>query len=101
MSDLWRAARDTPADVTRSVTCAANLVNRPTCSLANELSMRPRQAYCHRGLGTLYCQTGQVEQACAALSTAIEIYRDMEMTFGLPETEATLEAMEAAIPGAP
>jgi tetratricopeptide (TPR) repeat protein len=29
--------------------------------LAEELGMRPLQAYCHRGLGTLYCQTGQSE----------------------------------------
>jgi class 3 adenylate cyclase/tetratricopeptide (TPR) repeat protein len=63
-------------------------------SLANELGMRPLQAHCHRGLGTLYCQTGQVEQARAALSTAIDMYRDMEMTFWLPETEAALAEVE-------
>jgi tetratricopeptide (TPR) repeat protein len=59
-------------------------------SLADELGMRPLQAHCHRGLGTLYSQTGQVEQARTELSTAIEMYRDMEMTFWLPETEAAL-----------
>jgi len=63
-------------------------------TLANELGMRPLQAHCHRGLGTLYSQTGQVEQARAELSTAIEMYRDMEMTFWLPETEAALVAVE-------
>ena len=62
--------------------------------LANELGMRPLQAHCHRGLGTLYSQTGQSEQAHAELTTAIEMYRDMEMTFWLPETEATLVAVE-------
>ena len=30
--------------------------------------MRPLQAHCHHGLGTLYAQTGQQEQACTALS---------------------------------
>jgi tetratricopeptide (TPR) repeat protein len=63
-------------------------------ALAEELGMRPLQAHCHRGLGTLYSQMGQIEQAHAALSTAIEMYRDMEMTFWLPETEAALAEVE-------
>jgi tetratricopeptide (TPR) repeat protein len=63
-------------------------------ALANELGMRPFQAHCHRGLGILYSQTGQAEQARAELSTAIGMYRDMEMTFWLPETEAALAAVE-------
>jgi tetratricopeptide (TPR) repeat protein len=58
--------------------------------LANELGMRPLQAHCHLGLGRLYGQTGRREQAHAALATAIALYRDMEMTFWLPETEAAL-----------
>ena len=37
--------------------------------------MRPLQAHCHRGLGTLYAMTGQREQARTALSTAIAMYR--------------------------
>jgi hypothetical protein len=52
--------------------------------------MRPLQAHCHRGLGMLYAATGQREQARAELSTAIEMYRSMEMTFWLPQTEAVL-----------
>jgi class 3 adenylate cyclase/tetratricopeptide (TPR) repeat protein len=64
-------------------------------ALATELGMRPLQAHCHRGLGTLYSQTGQSEQACAELSTAIEMYRDMEMTFWLPETEAKLHQLKS------
>jgi tetratricopeptide (TPR) repeat protein len=63
-------------------------------ALANELGMRPLQAHCHRGLGTLYSQTGQSEPARAELSTAIEMYRDMDMTFWLPETEAVLAEVE-------
>jgi hypothetical protein len=43
----------------------------------------------------LYAATGQREQARAALSTAIEMYRDMAMTFWLPETEATLAQVDA------
>jgi tetratricopeptide (TPR) repeat protein len=59
-------------------------------ALAEELGMRPLQAHCHRGLGTLYVVTGQQEQARAELATAIEMYQAMKMTFWLPETEAAL-----------
>ncbi len=57
--------------------------------------MRPLEAHCHRGLGTLYSQTGQSEQARVELSTAIKMYREMEMTFWLPETEAALAEVES------
>jgi hypothetical protein len=56
--------------------------------------MRPLQAHCHRGLGTLYAAMGQREQACTELSTAIELYQAMEMTFWLPETEAAVAQVE-------
>jgi hypothetical protein len=56
--------------------------------------MHPLQAHCHRGLGTLYATIGQREEARAALSTAIDMYRAMEMTFWLPETEAALAQVE-------
>jgi DNA-binding winged helix-turn-helix (wHTH) protein/tetratricopeptide (TPR) repeat protein len=60
-------------------------------ALANELGMRPLMAHCHLGLGTLYAKIGWPEQARSALSTAIELYRTMEMTFWLPQAEAALE----------
>ena len=56
--------------------------------------MRPLQAHCHLGLGTLYAKTGQPEQARAELSTAIALYRAMEMTFWLPQAEAALAQVE-------
>ena len=59
-------------------------------ALAEELGMRPLQAHCHHGLGTLYRQTGRAALARAALSTAIEMYRAMDMTFWLPIAEAAL-----------
>ena len=67
---------------------------RQALALAEELGMRPLQAHCHRGLGTLYTKVGQREQARAALSTAIELYQSMEMTFWLPQTEAALAQVE-------
>jgi tetratricopeptide (TPR) repeat protein len=68
---------------------------RQALALSEELGMRPLQAYCHRGLGTLYAEIGRRELAHAELSTAIELYRAMDMTFWLPETEAAL----AQVPG--
>jgi hypothetical protein len=47
-------------------------------------------AHCHLGLSTLYVQTGQREQARAALAAAIALYRTMEMTLWLPQAEAAL-----------
>jgi tetratricopeptide (TPR) repeat protein len=58
--------------------------------LAEELGMRPLQAHCHRGLGTLYRQTGRGAQARAALAIAINLYRAMDMTLWLPQAEAAL-----------
>jgi tetratricopeptide (TPR) repeat protein len=63
---------------------------RQALALAEELGMRPLQAHCHHGLGRLYGQTGRCAQARAALATAIDLYRDMEMTFWLPQAEAAL-----------
>jgi tetratricopeptide (TPR) repeat protein len=59
-------------------------------ALAEELGLRPLQAHCHLGLGTLYAKTGQQEQAHAELSAAIDLYRAMDMTFWLPQAEASL-----------
>ena len=69
----------------------AEVYYRQALALADALGMRPLQAHCHRGLGALYSQTGQAEQAHDALSTAIEMYRDMEMTFWLPQAETMLQ----------
>jgi tetratricopeptide (TPR) repeat protein len=59
-------------------------------ALAEALGMRPLVAHCHRGLGTLDRKLGRTEQARAALSTAVALYRAMEMTFWLPQAEAAL-----------
>jgi len=63
-------------------------------ALANELGMRPLQAHCHRGLGTLYAKASQAEQARDELLTAIEMYQSMDMMFWLPQTEAALAQVE-------
>ena len=63
---------------------------RQALALAEELGMRPLQAHCHHGLGTLYSQTGRAALARVALSTAIEMYRAMDMPFWLPQAESAL-----------
>jgi tetratricopeptide (TPR) repeat protein len=63
---------------------------RHALALAGELGMRPLQAHCHHSLGTLYNQTGRAALARGALSTAIAMYRAMDMTFWLPQAEAAL-----------
>jgi hypothetical protein len=60
--------------------------------------MRPLQAHCHRGLGTLYLKLGRGEQARTHLSTATALYRAMEMTFWLPQVETALAQMGGAGP---
>jgi tetratricopeptide (TPR) repeat protein len=62
--------------------------------LADTLGMRPLQAHCYLGRGTLYSKLGCAEQARMALSTAIDLYRAMDMTFWLPQAEAALARVE-------
>jgi class 3 adenylate cyclase/tetratricopeptide (TPR) repeat protein len=63
---------------------------RQALALAEELCMRPLQAHCHLGLGTLYAKIDQREPARTELSAAIDLYRAMDMTFWLPQAEAAL-----------
>ena len=67
---------------------------RRALTLAEELGMRPLQAHCHLGLGTLYAKAGQPEQARTVLSIAVALYRTMDMAFWLPRAEAALAQVE-------
>ena len=73
---------------------AAEAYYREALTLAGRLHMRPLQAHCHLGLGRLYAKIGQREQAQAELSTAIDLYRAMEMTSWLSQAEAALVQVE-------
>jgi transcriptional regulator with AAA-type ATPase domain/tetratricopeptide (TPR) repeat protein len=72
----------------------AEVYYQQALALADACGMRPLQAHCLRGLGTLYARIGQQEQARTALATAIELYRAMGMTFWLPQAEASLVQVE-------
>jgi hypothetical protein len=90
---LWRlgevAAHRDPPEVE-----LAEAQYRQALALAEELGMRPLQAHCHRGLGTLSVKLGRWEDARAELAAAIELYRAMDMTFWLPQAEAALAQVE-------
>jgi tetratricopeptide (TPR) repeat protein len=79
------AAHRTPPDVGQ-----AEAHYQQALAPAEELGMRPLVAHCHLGLGLLYHQTGRDEQARTALTTAITLYRAMDMAFWLPQAEAAL-----------
>jgi tetratricopeptide (TPR) repeat protein len=83
------AAHRAPPDVDQ-----AAAYYRQALVLAEALGMRPLQAHCHHGLGTLYATAGQREQARTALTTAIKLYRTMNMTFWLLQAEAALAQVE-------
>ncbi len=52
--------------------------------------MRPLVAHCRKGLGTLYGRAGQEERGRSELTAAMDMYRDMEMTFWLEKAEEAL-----------
>jgi tetratricopeptide (TPR) repeat protein len=83
------AARPDPPEVE-----PAEAYYRQALTLAEELGMRPLQAHCHFGLGSLYAKTSRWDAARGALSAAIALYRTMEMTFWLPQAQATVAEVE-------
>jgi tetratricopeptide (TPR) repeat protein len=66
---------------------------RQALALAEALGMRPLLAHCHRGLGALYAQMQQRAQAHTELSTAMTLYRALDMPVWLHQTEAVLVRM--------
>jgi tetratricopeptide (TPR) repeat protein len=69
---------------------AAEAFYRQAIALAEELRMAPLLAHSLLGLGMLYARNGRPQQAHANLSTAVDLFRAMEMGQWLPEAEAAL-----------
>jgi tetratricopeptide (TPR) repeat protein len=90
---LWLLGESTARQASPEVGPAAGHY-RQALALAEELGMRPLQAHCYRGLGTLYAQMGQRELARTALSAALALYCAMDMTFWLPQTKEALAQVE-------
>jgi hypothetical protein len=57
-------------------------------ALAGELGMRPLVARCHLGLGRLCRRTGKRQAAQEHLTTAVQMYREMDMRFWLEQARA-------------
>jgi tetratricopeptide (TPR) repeat protein len=57
-------------------------------ALAAELGMRPEVAHCHLGLGTLARREGKSRLTAEHLTTAMAMYREMEMRLWLGQAEA-------------
>jgi hypothetical protein len=64
---------------------------REALALADELGMRPLVAHCHLGLDKLYAHTDKREQAREHLTTAMTMYREMDMRFWLEQAEAEMK----------
>ncbi len=57
-------------------------------AIAHELEMRPLEGRCHLALSALHHQLGRGVPARAALATATDLFRAMEMKFWLERAEA-------------
>ena len=88
-------ARRNPLDVDR-----IELYYRQALEQANELKMRPLIAHCHLSLGELCAQIDRSDKAQEELSTAIDLYRFMEMRAGLREAEIALAKIAGTVPSA-
>jgi tetratricopeptide (TPR) repeat protein len=71
---------------------------RQGLALAEALGMRPLQAHCHHGLGTLYAKAAMRERARGELATAIDLYRAVDMLFWLPQAEAAMALLYTPSP---
>jgi hypothetical protein len=69
--------------------------------LASELGMRPLVAHCRFSVGKLLARAGDW-RAIEHLTTAMNLFREMDMGFWLEKTEAEMQALEVAMatPGA-
>jgi tetratricopeptide (TPR) repeat protein len=63
---------------------------REALALAEPRGMRPLIAHCHLGLGRLCQRTSKQQEAQEHLTTAMTMYREMDMRFWLEQAEAEL-----------
>jgi class 3 adenylate cyclase/tetratricopeptide (TPR) repeat protein len=70
---------------------SAEAFYRQAIALTEELHMTPLLAHGLLGLGMLYTRSGRPLQARTDLSTAVDLYRAMQMRRWLPQAEAALE----------
>jgi class 3 adenylate cyclase/tetratricopeptide (TPR) repeat protein len=66
---------------------------RQALALAEPRGMRPLVAHCHLGLGKLSRRTGKLQEAQEQLTTALTMYREMDMRFWLEQVEAEMRTL--------
>jgi DNA-binding NtrC family response regulator/tetratricopeptide (TPR) repeat protein len=71
----------------------AETAYREALALAEPRGMRPVVAHCHLGLGKLCRRSSQLERAHEHLTTAVTMYREMDMRSYLEQAEAELKAL--------
>jgi DNA-binding SARP family transcriptional activator/tetratricopeptide (TPR) repeat protein len=64
---------------------------RKSLGLAEPRGMRPLVAHCHLGLGRLGVRAGKQQEAQEHLTTAIAMYREMNMAYWLEQAEAEVQ----------
>ena len=69
---------------------------RQALALAEPRSMRALVAHCHLGLGNLYRRIGKWHDAQGHLTTAVTMYREMDMQFWLEQVEAAMRELAAS-----
>jgi class 3 adenylate cyclase/tetratricopeptide (TPR) repeat protein len=80
---------------------AAERHYRDALAVADELGMRPLVAHCHLGLARLFRLTARHAQARTHLTTATTMYRAMDMTYWLAQTEKESKGAELDSAGGP
>ena len=71
----------------------AEKLYRTALPLAESCAMRPLVAHCQLGLGKLYRRMGKRDQAQEHLTTAIAMYREMDMRFWPEQAEAEMKEL--------
>ena len=66
---------------------------RQALTLSQALEMRPLVGRCHFGLGVLHRQTGRQKDAKECLTTAMAIFRELEMEFWLEQAKAEIREL--------
>jgi tetratricopeptide (TPR) repeat protein len=76
-----------------SESVSATSALRDAIGIAHELGMRPLLAHCNLALGQLQRRAGERDAARTHLSTALRLYRDMDMRYWLPQAGAAAESV--------
>ncbi len=83
----WRLLGEIAAETDPPGVQEAETAYREALTRASDLGMRPLVAHCHLGLGKLYRRTDKRQEAQEHLTTAITMYREMDMRFWLEKAE--------------